>query len=61
LVGELRHVRGRAVDLVQVLVLHEDDDELVEIASRLGGNGPRAKPITGRTERNNPGDDESRE
>ena len=61
LVGELRHVRGGAVDLVQVLVLHEDDDELVEIAGGLGGNRPRAKPITGRTERNNPGDDESRE
>ena len=40
LVRELRHVRSRAVDLVQVLVLHEHDDELIEIAGRLGGNGP---------------------
>src|SRR5436309_15035919 len=32
LVGELRHVRGGSVDVVQVLVLHQDDDELIEVA-----------------------------
>src|SRR5207245_10171773 len=36
LVRELRHVRGGTVDLVQVLVLHEDDDELIEVVRRGG-------------------------
>src|SRR6266571_7922858 len=30
LVGELRHVRGGSVDLIEILVLHQDDDELIE-------------------------------
>src|SRR2546428_14009932 len=35
IVCELRHVRGRAEDLVQILVLHHDDGELVEVACVL--------------------------
>src|SRR5207249_55883 len=47
LVCELRHVWGGTVDLVQILALHEDDDELVEIAGGARGNGARTKPVTG--------------
>src|SRR6266581_692889 len=45
LVRELRHVRGRAVDLVQVLVLHEDDDELIEVVRCGGRDDDAATPV----------------
>ena len=61
LVGELRHVRGGAVDLVQVLVLHEHDDELIEVAGGLGRNGHRADRMIGSAQGENPGGQETRE
>src|SRR2546430_14343061 len=51
LVRELRHVRSRAVDLVQVLVLHEDDDELVEVVRYGGRDDDVATPIKRLTRR----------
>src|SRR5881397_2028822 len=51
LVGELRHVRSRAVDLVQVLVLHEDDDELVEVVRCGGRDYDAATPVKRLTRR----------
>src|SRR5712691_11076200 len=39
LVRELRQEGRGAIDLVQVLVLHEDDDELVEVVRRLREHG----------------------
>src|SRR2546426_11870675 len=49
------------VVLVQVLVLHEDDDELVEIAGRLGGNWHRVNRVIGSAQGENPGGQETRE
>src|SRR6059036_1471005 len=38
-VCEPRHVRGGPVDLVEILVLHQDDDELIEVACGLVSHG----------------------
>src|SRR5437870_6977126 len=38
-VCEPRHVRGGPVDLVEILVLHQDDDELIEVARGLVSHG----------------------
>src|SRR3989449_11698142 len=38
-VCELRHVRGGPVDLVEILVLHQDDDQLIEVARGLVSQG----------------------
>ena len=51
LVRELRHVRGGTVDVRQVVVLHEDDDELIEIIGGLGEHGSGAGRIAGREDR----------
>ncbi len=61
LVRELGHVRRGAVDLVQILVLHEHDDELIEVAGGLGRNGHRADRMIGSAQGENPGGQETRE
>src|SRR2546427_8640437 len=38
LIRQLRHVRSWAVDVREIVILHEDDDELVEIVRDLRGD-----------------------
>src|SRR2546430_14612307 len=50
-----------AVHLVQVLVLHEDDDELVEVVRRLREHGSRSDRAIGNAEENDSRADEGAE
>ena len=53
-VRELRHVRRGPVDLILILVLHEDDDDLVEIVRGLAMEGSAPDRIGGIPESNEP-------
>ena len=53
LVRELGHVGGRAVDVRQIMVLHEHDDELIEVVGGISEHGSRARRITGSGNREN--------
>ena len=46
LVRELRHVRGGTVDVGEIVVLHQDDDELVEVVGGLRMDRSRNRRIS---------------
>src|SRR5256886_14482195 len=56
-VRELRHVRGGAVDVRDVMVLEQDDDELVEVVRRLSRNGTGTRSLVRCPSRDDSGDE----